>query len=382
MNNYRLLTPGPTPVPESSLKRLSSQVRHHRTADFTAILERVSANLKQVFKTEHDVAVLQGSGTSAMEACVANVIVPGDTALVLYSGKFAERWADLVERFGGTAIRYEAPWGEAFQPEIVQRYLEDNPQIKAVYGTLVETSTGVQHNIAGIGAVVAKTPALWVVDGISGAGAVELWTDKWSVDLLAVGSQKALMTPPGLAVAVVSPKAKQVMESTPNRRVFYLDLLKYLNWEKSQGAPFTPARSLVEALDESVQILLNDTMESVWQATALKGRMVRAAVAAWAQVLPGMRIIASPSADALTVIHTPESVTVKTLLSDMESEFGIKLAGAQGDWKGKAFRIAHMGMIDKTDILSVISALDIILSRQTGLDLYGLGSAAAQKTAK
>ncbi len=379
ITNYRLLTPGPTPVPESSLKRLAGQVRHHRTPDFTQILERVTKNLQQVLKTENPVAVLQGSGTAAMEASVSNVIVPGDTALVLYSGKFAQRWAELVEQFGGTAIRYEVPWGEVFKPEVIRQYLKDNPQIKAVYGTLVETSTGVQHDIEGIGAVIAPTNALWIVDGISGAGAVECWTDKWNIDLLAVGSQKALMTPPGLAVLAVSRKAKSVIESTPNRRAFYLDILKYLDWNKSQGAPYTPARSLVEAMDESIQILLRESMESVWRQTALKGKMVRAAVNAWADKIPGFRIIAVRSADALTVIHTPESLDVKQMLNTLETEFGIKLAGAQGDWKGRAFRISHMGLVDTTDILSVISALDVVLTRMTGTKVYGIGSAAAQE---
>ena len=322
MLNYRMLTPGPTPVPESSLQKLGRQVRHHRTADFTAVLERVTQNMKQVFKTERSsIAVLQGSGTSAMDACVSNVIVPGDVALVLYSGKFAERWADLVERYGGTAIRYEVPWGERFKPEKVKEYLDANPQIKAVYGTLVETSTGVQHDIEGIGQVVAQTNAL----------------------------------------------------------VFYLDLLKYLNWEKTQGAPFTPARSLIEAMDESVRILLDESMEAVWAENVTKAQMVRAAVAAWGERIDGIRIVAERSADALTVIHVPDAVNVKELLKELELSYGLKLAGAQGDWKGRAFRISNMGMVDVTDILSVVSALDVVLSRQTGVDVLGVGSAAAQK---
>ncbi len=313
-----------------------------------------------------------------MEACVANILQPGDKALVLYSGKFAERWADLAERFGATAIRYEVPWGDSFDPKEVARYLKQYPDIKAVYGTLVETSTGVEHEIEAIGAVVRQTHALFVVDGISGAGAVPCKVDEWGIDLLAVGSQKALMTPPGLAFVAVSPKAACVMDNNDNRKTFYLDLLPYLNWEKTQGAPFTPARSLVEALDASLQILLDEGIENVWKETALKAAMVRAAVAAWAERLPGFRIVAKRSANALTVIHVPETIAVKPLLTQLESEFGIKLAAAQGDWKGKAFRISNMGFVDVTDILAVISALDVLLSRQTGQNLFGLGSAAAQ----
>ena len=379
ITNYRMLTPGPTPVPEAALSRLSRQVRHHRTPDFTAILQRVLANLQAVFKTTHPIASLQGSGTAAMEACVANIIQPGDKALVLYSGKFAQRWAELVERFGGTAIRYTVPWGELFDPSEVAHYLAENPEIKAVYGTLVETSTGVEHNIEGIGAIVRNTPALFVVDGISGAGAVPCKVDEWGIDLLAVGSQKALMTPPGLAFVAVSPKAIGVMEHTEHRKTFYLDLLPYLNWNKTQGAPFTPARSLVEALDASLQIILEEGIENVWESNFRKAEMVRAAVQAWGQAIPGFHIVAKRSADALTVIHVPDTIEVKPLLAQLESEFGIKLAAAQGDWKGKAFRISNMGMVDTTDILAVVSALDYFLSRQTSQDLYGIGSAAAQK---
>ena len=132
-------------------------------------------------------------------------------------------------------------------------------------------------------------------------------------------------------------------------------------------------------MDESVRILLDESMETVWAENVTKSQMVRAAVAAWGERIPGMRIVAERSADALTVIHVPDAVNVKELLKELELSYGLKLAGAQGDWKGRAFRISNMGMVDVTDILAVVSALDVVLSRQTGVDVLGAGSAAAQK---
>ena len=248
MTKYRLLTPGPTQVPEDALLALARQIKHHRTDEFRRLFAEVLEGLKYAFQTENDVLVLTSSGTGAMEAAVASVVPRGGTAIVLESGKFSERWRLICEAFGIHVIRYEVPWGAAFSPDEVARLLSEHPETVAVYSTLSESSTGVGHDIEAIGRAVAATPALLVVDAISGAGAMECRTDAWGIDLLVVGSQKALMCPPGLAFLAVSPKAWQQIESA-DRQAFYFDLTAY---RKALAEPDT---NLV------VAALLHDTIE-------------------------------------------------------------------------------------------------------------------------
>ncbi|MDO4584058.1 MAG: alanine--glyoxylate aminotransferase family protein, partial [Planctomycetia bacterium] len=306
LHRYRLMTPGPTPVPEEARLALAKDVRHHRTESFREIFRQAQEGLREVFRTQNEIAILCGSGTAAMEACVVNAVPRGGTALVLYSGKFAERWAKLCERFQIRPILYEVPWGEAFRPEKVREYLEKYPEIEAVYATLSETSTGVGHDIAGIGRVVAETEALFVVDGISGVGGMECRTDAWGIDLLAVGSQKALMTPPGLAFVAVSPKAwrkrDSFLEPPPT---FYLDLQAYRKSARTFDTPYTPPRSMLAALLESLRFLREVGIENVWRQTALLAKAVRAAVTAM-----GLTVFAQRPCDVLTLIQMPECVDV------------------------------------------------------------------------
>ncbi|MDO4576242.1 MAG: alanine--glyoxylate aminotransferase family protein [Planctomycetia bacterium] len=375
LHHDRLMTPGPTPVPEAARLMLARDLRHHRTTEFREIFRQTMEGLKKVFCTKNEIALLCGSGTSAMEACVVNAVPRGGKALVLYSGKFAERWAKLCERFGIFPILYEVPWGRAFDPAVVRDYLERNPDIQAVYATLSETSTGVGHDIAGIGRVVAETDALFVVDGISGVGGMECRTDDWQIDLLAVGSQKALMTPPGLAFVAVSDKAWKKRDAmTVPPPAFYLDLQAYRKSAQTNDTPYTPPRSLVAALLESLNLLNEIGIEEVWRQTSRLARAVRAAVTAM-----GLTLFAERPCDVLTLIQMPESIDVKRLLSDLETRFGVKIAGAQGDLKGKAIRIAHMGMIDELDLIGCVAALEQLLIEQGWELTPGAGLTAMQR---
>ena len=220
------MTPGPTQVPESSLLAMARQVPHHRTPEFRRLLAEVFDGLKYVFQTRNDVLILASSGTGAMEAAVANLVPPGGKAIVLESGKFSERWRRSAQTFGIQVVRHEVPWGQPFDARDVARLLDEHPDTVAVFTTLMETSTGVGHDIEAIGRVVGPSKALLVVDGISGVGAMPCRTDAWQIDVLVVGGQKALMAPPGLAFLAVSPAAWRQIESI-RRPVFYFDLLAY-----------------------------------------------------------------------------------------------------------------------------------------------------------
>src|SRR5262245_19717720 len=223
----RLFTPGPTPVPEETLLELAKPVTYHRTPEQKKVLAEVLEDLKYVYQTKNDVIVLTGSGTGGMEAAVSNVLAPGKKAILLTAGRWGERWRGIMKGFGVTVISVEMPYGKAIPPAQLEDALAKHPDAVAVFATLSETATGVGHDIEAFGRIVAKTPALLVVDGISGLGAMECRTDDWHIDICVAGSQKALMMPPGLAYVAVSAKAWQVIEANTAAKNFYFDLKRY-----------------------------------------------------------------------------------------------------------------------------------------------------------
>jgi aspartate aminotransferase-like enzyme len=245
-----LLTPGPTPIPSEVSLVQAEPIIHHRTPAYTELFVRLVEGLKKVLLTENDVLIFAASGTGAMEGAVANCFSPGDRVLVAAGGKFGMRFAEIARVYGLEVELYEYPWDEAADPEVIARYLREKPDIKGVFVTHSETSTGVVNDIRAVGEVVSGTPAILVVDSISGAGALELRTDEWKVDVLVTGSQKALMTPPGLAAAAVSPKAWEYVERAESPAYYFCfkkARKKYLS--DSPETPFTPAVSLVKAMD-------------------------------------------------------------------------------------------------------------------------------------
>lgn len=373
MPQYRLLTPGPTQVPSAALLAMARPIGHHRTPEFRAVLAEVFENLKYVFQTKNDVAILTSSGTGAMEAAVANLMPRGGKAIVLESGKFAERWSHLCRAFGATVVPYSVPWGEAFEPAVVADLLAKHPDAIAVFATLQETSTGVGHDIQGIGRVVAPTKALLVVDGISGVGPVECRTDDWGIDVLVVGSQKGLMTPPGLAFVSVSEAAWSHIGSI-ERTCFYFDLLKYRKGLATCDTPFSPAIPLIMALAESLRILRHDGMEAVW---ARFDRISRAVLAGIQAI--GLSSYAKRPGAGMTAVQMQPGVDAGPVAAALQSRFGIKVAGGQGQAKGKILRIAHLGIIDEAEILAVLAALELVLAAQGQPVKLGASVAAASQ---
>lgn len=355
MPKRRLMTPGPTQVPESARLILAKQVIHHRTPEFRRLFAEVLSRLKQVFCTSHDVVVLTSSGTGGMEAAVANVVPRGGKAIVLESGKFSERWRKIAEAFGIEVVKVEVPWGELFRPEQVAEALARHPDTVAVYGTLMESSTGVGHDIRGIAEVVRQTPSLLVVDGISGAGVMECRVDDWGIDILVVGSQKALMLPPGLAFLTVSPRAWKQIEQVP-APAFYFNLKAYRKALAEEDTPWTSAHTLIAAANDTLRQLVDEGMENVWRRAAILARACQAGVTAM-----GLDLYAQRPAEGLTAARMPPGLNAGVVIRRLESRFGITLAGGQGEAAGKIVRIAHLGLIDEVDILGTLAALELVL---------------------
>ncbi|HZZ71300.1 MAG TPA: alanine--glyoxylate aminotransferase family protein [Pirellulales bacterium] len=356
MPKKRLMTPGPTQVPEEALLTLAKQVTHHRTPEFVKTLAEALDGLKYVFQTKNDVILLTSSGTGAMEAAVVNTVPRGGKAIVLNAGNFAERWAKICKAFGIEVIEHKVEWGQPVEASDVAALLKQHPDAVAVFGTLMESSTGVGHDVQAIGQVVAPTNALFVVDGISGAGVMECRTDAWGIDILVVGSQKALMLPPGLAFLSVSERAWKQIDKV-QAQAFYFDL-KVARKKVKDGpdTPWTPAHTLVAALAENLKLIRAEGIENIFAKAKVLSRVTRAGMEAI-----GLEVFAARPADGLTAVKIPESVNGSAFLKRLESRFGIKVAGGQGHIKGKIFRVAHMGIIDELDIIGTLTAIELVL---------------------
>jgi aspartate aminotransferase-like enzyme len=371
--NY-LLTPGPTPLPPQVCEALAQPIIHHRTPQFQAILKEVSDGLKYVFQTENDVFILASSGSGAMEAAVANLLSSGDTAITVQGGKFGQRWTELCLAYGAKAEVIDVEWGKAVQPAEIGKKLKANPAIKAVFTTLCETSTGASSDIEAIGKVVRETPAVLVVDAISGLGAIDLKTDAWSCDMVVSGSQKGLMLPPGLGFISVSPKAMNLVEEAKSAR-YYFDLRKAKKALDKTDTPFTPAIALIIALNAALKMIKQDGLENVF----LRHKKMAEATRASMRGL-GLELFAPTAfSDAVTAIKVPAGIDGEKLVKTMRDTYGITIAGGQDELKGKVFRIAHMGFIEEFDIIAAISCLEKVLSQMGYKFQLGAGVKAAEE---
>ena len=371
---HRMLTPGPTPVPEETLLEMAKPVFYHRSAQARQLLLEVQEDLQYVFQTKNPVLTLTCSGTGGMEAAVANCAPTGAKVICLIAGRWGERWKHLCKAFGVEAINVTSTYGEPVRPEQLAEALAKHPDAVAVAATLSETATGVRNDIEAFGKLVAPTPAVFIVDSISGLGVMECRTDDWGIDINVTGSQKALMLPPGLAFVSVSDKAWRLIEQNPAPRVFYFDLKKYRDTLKTGDTPFTPAITLIRALQLSLKRLRAEGIESVWARHARVAAAARAGVSAL-----GLELFAAQPVDGLTVFKVPEGVDGEALLKKLEKQYGFKLAGGQDTLKGKIVRLGHMGYIDQWDVLAALGALELVLLEMGHPIVVGAGVAAFQQ---
>ncbi|MDI6830030.1 MAG: alanine--glyoxylate aminotransferase family protein [Actinomycetota bacterium] len=372
-----LMTPGPTPIPHQVSLAQAEPIIHHRTPAYTELFVRMVEGLKKALLTENDLLTFAASGTGAMEGAVSNCFSPGDRVLVAAGGKFGQRFAEIARVYKLQVELYEYPWDEAADPEVIARYLREKPDIKGVFVTHSETSTGVVNDVAAIGELVRETPAILVVDSISGAGALELRTDDWGIDVLVTGSQKALMTPPGLAAAAVSPKAWELIEAADSPAYYFCfkKARKKYNSDNPE-TPYTPAISLVKAMSEAVELLLTEGLEAAWERHRVLAECCRAAVRAMGlELFP--RVL--DRAYAVTAVKAPEGIGGGDIVRHMNRVHGVIIAGGQDRLKGKIFRIGHVGYYNFFDMVIALSALELTLAELGHPLELGAGLAAAEK---
>lgn len=370
--NY-IMAPGPTPVPEDVALEISKPIIHHRTSQYQEIFKKANEGLKYLFKTENDVFTFASSGTGAMEAAVINLLSSGDKAIVIRGGKFGERFHEICTAYEVKAIPIDVEWGRPADPGIIKRKLAENKDVKAVFATLCETSTGTKNDIESIGRVVSASNAVLVVDAVSGLCADDLRTDEWKVDVVCSGSQKGIMLPPGLAFLSASKKAMD-MVSGSNLPKYYFDLKEYKKSLDKNDVPWTPAIGLVRGLCKSVEIIKEEGIDNV---LARHVRLAEATKAA-AKGL-GLELFSMSPSDAVTAVKAPQGIDGQELVKTMRNKYGVTIAGGQAQLKGKIFRIAHLGYMVEFDVMTAISALEIVLKELGYKFEVGSGASAALK---
>jgi len=373
-----LMIPGPTPVPEQVLLALAKHPIGHRSGEFSQIMAEVTQNLKWLHQTENDVLTLTVSGTGAMEAGIINFLSPGDRVLVGSNGKFGDRWSKMSTAFGLEVETITADWGKPLDTEQFKEKLvaDTDKTIKAVIVTHSETSTGVLNDIETINRCVKEHgEALMIVDAVTSLGAFNLPIDDWGLDVVASGSQKGYMIPPGLGFVCVSPKAWEAYKTAKLPR-FYLDLGAYSKTAKKNSNPFTPPVNLIVGLQMALRMMQQEGLESIFERHQRLMKATRAAVKALNLPLFSPDEYASPAVTAVA----PVSVEAEQIRTVMKKHFDIALAGGQDHLKGKIFRIGHLGFVSDRDILTVIGALETTLQELGDNSVTpGAGIAAAAK---
>ena len=367
------MIPGPTPVPEKVLHALGKHPIGHRSKDFQDLVEITTENLKWLHQTENDVLTITGSGTAAMEAGIINTLSKGDKVICGENGKFGQRWVKVAKEFGLEIIKIDAEWGKPLNPEDFKRVLEKDKQKEfiAVILTHSETSTGVINDLQIISSHIRNhKKALSIIDCVTSLGACNVPVDEWELDIVASGSQKGYMIPPGLSFISMSKKAWQAAEES-NLPKFYLNLKSYKKSLLSNSNPYTPAVNLVFALDVSLKMMREEGLENIFD----RHNRHKLAVSNAAKTL-NLNLFADEEhlSPAVTAIATG-GIDAEEFRKKIKNKFNILLAGGQDHLKGEIFRVGHLGYVNDRDIISVISAISNTLLDQNKITAQQAGEA-------
>ena len=353
-----LMIPGPTPVPERVLQAMARHPIGHRSGAFSATLERVQQQLQWLHQTRNAVLMLTGSGTAAMEAGIINTLSRGDRVLCGDNGKFGERWVKLARAYGLQVEVIQAPWGQPLDPAAFAAALEADVDktIRAVILTHSETSTGVLNDLPAIADhVKAHGEALTIVDCVTSLGATAVPMDRWGLDVVASGSQKGYMMPPGLSFVSLSTRAWQAYERSDLPR-FYLDLGRYRKATAGNSTPFTPAVNLVFALEAALTMLEREGLEAVFA----RHDRHRAATQAGVKAM-GLKLLAKEGHGSPAITAVIPGGDAERVRQHMKKRFDILLAGGQDHLKGQIVRMGHLGFVCDRDVLTAVAALEAVL---------------------
>ncbi len=370
-----LLAPGPTPVPPEVLLSMAMPIIHHRSPDFLPVLDSAKKGLQWLYQTKNDVLILCSTGTGGMVGAVNNFFNQGDKVLVINGGKFGERWTKICKNYGLDVDEIVLEWGYAVKPDIIEEKLKKNKDIKGVFVQASETSTGVYHDIRRLASIVkGYGNTLLVVDAISALAAHDLRTDEWGIDIMIGGAQKGLMLPPGIAFVSVSEKAWEMAKTSKMPR-FYFDFKKERENLAKNQTNFTSPVTLIIGLNGSLKMLQAEGLENVFKRHERLAMTTRKAVQAL-----GLELYAKESpSNAVTAIMTPPGIDGQAVYKNLREKYGITAAGGQDRARGKIFRIAHLGYVDKFDVITAIAGIEMVLKGMGHPVQLGTGVATAEE---
>ncbi|SNZ10572.1 aspartate aminotransferase [Persephonella hydrogeniphila] len=369
----RLFTPGPVPLPPQVIKALGQQIIHHRTPEFKKIFTEVREKLQKLLKTEGNIIMFSSSGTGGMEASVLNFFSKGDRVLIINAGKFGQRWKEIAQTYELKVVDYEIEWGKTYDKERVLQIVSEFPDIKGIFVQQSETSTTTYHDVSFLGEVSKNLEdCILVVDGITSVGVYEVYPEEIGIDILVTGSQKALMLPPGLSVLYFSDKAEKRL-SKSNIPKYYFDVQKEAKKQKEGQTAYTPAINLIIALNESLNLILDEGLKNLAERHRIMAEATREAVKEI-----GLKLLSESPSNSATGVYSPAGINADDLRKEL-LKIGFRVAGGQDSLKGKIFRIAHMGYFDFNDVIQVIAGLEMALYR-IGFDIeLGKGVKKAQE---
>ncbi len=349
---YSLLAPGPVNLHPEVRKALSLPMIHHRTPEFDKILSRVLKGMREIFQTQQDVYLMTATGSGGMEALLVNILSPGDKVIAIVSGKFGERWAEMAQVYGAQVITLNVPWGEAVSSQTVTELLQKHPDTRAVLCQACETSTAVAHPIKELGAIIKNYPeTLFLVDGITALGAYELPMDAWGIDGVVAGSQKAFMLPTGMAFISFSEKAWKFIPQAKTPR-FYFDMRKEKKANSSGETFYSSNVAIIRALDVVLGLISQVGLSKHFAVIRRRANFVRL----FAQRL-GFTLYAKNPSDSVTALTVPSNMDGQKMRLYLEENFNVTIMGGQDQAKGKIIRVGHMGYIEDSELLQLLSSL-------------------------
>lgn len=373
--NY-LLAPGPTPIPERVSAILGQPIPHHRTPGFEKTFAETRAGLKWLFQTEQEVIMLTATGTGAMDAAVSNLFQRGEKVITVNGGKFGERWTKIARTYGLEPIEVKIPWGTAVDPAELAKICESHPDAKAILFQASETSTGARMPVQAIVELAQKKGMLSVCDAITALGVMDLPMDRWGIDVLITGSQKAMMIPPGLSFIALSKAAWEKSKSS-NLPKFYFNLEKERAAHLTNQTAWTPAISLVMGLAESLRMMREEGLPGIFRRHEVLAAATRAGVKAL-----GLELLAEKSpSPAVSAVRVPPGIREgKKIPKLMRDKYGVTIAGGQDELEGKIFRLSHFGYCSFFDITTALSCLELVLSELGHPVTFGSGVGAVLGT--
>jgi len=375
-----LLGPGPSNVHPRVLRALSTPLVGHLDPAFIELMEETKRLLRATFLTDNPLTLpISATGSAGMEACLVNLLEPGDTAIVGVNGVFGTRMTDIVGRCGATAVKVEAPWGRIIEPAAIGQALRDTPAAKLVAVVHAETSTGAWQPLEEIGRMVRAAGALFVVDAVTSLGGCPLRVDDWLIDACYSGTQKCLSCPPGLAPLTFGPRAVAALRARRSAvQSWYLDLSMIERyWGAERVYHHTAPISMNYALLEALRLIEEEGLERRWARHQRHHQALKAGLAAM-----GLALVAQEGHQlwTLNAVRIPDGVADAAVRRTLLDEFNVEIGGGLGPMSGKVWRVGLMGESStEANVLLVLSALARVLPRCGYAVEAGVGVEAAAR---